>query len=207
MAQTPKSEFWSEVALPPVAGLVPGIYTLPTITISDKGLITDISSGGVALPVVNTVADLASVPDPFPGMSVVVVNNGNNKPAIYTYTTVPVADFVETASATHLNMLSVSFDSTASFPLLIAELKATTILKRVSLSVNTPFTTGTTFAVNDSNSTTWLPADRINAKAPNTFDIDLAGNDTPLGAGSHLYLILTGQIPVTGSGVVCIEYV
>lgn len=44
---TPKARYWEKTSLPIISGLVPGNYTLPTITVDEYGRITSASAGAM----------------------------------------------------------------------------------------------------------------------------------------------------------------
>jgi len=46
-SSTPKTRYWEKTSLPVISGLVPGNYSLPTITIDEYGRITNASAGAM----------------------------------------------------------------------------------------------------------------------------------------------------------------
>jgi hypothetical protein len=203
---TPKNRFWEEIVLPSIPGLVPGTYLMPTLTVNESGLITAVTASGASLPVVYTIADLPTITGLFAGMAAVVLDAGNGKPAIYTYSTTPSPNWIRTSSATSVNGLTTNFAYNSVFPLTVAQGISTTRWKKISITITTPFTAGTTFTVLDSNGGTWMNSSLINPQAVATYEADLSGNNTAAGAGTDLLLAPTG-VPVVGAGTIYVEFV
>lgn len=203
---TPKQDYWEQIVLPTIPGLVAGTYVNPEITVGDNGLVRSIADGVVHLATVENVSSLSTISSPDAGTIAVVLDDGMGNIVLYGYNLSPSPGWYQVTFPPALGAASTSFTHTSSSGLLCATVLPNTLWKRLVVTIKTPFTAGTGFSLVDSTAVTWMDSSLINAQAPGTYEYEILGNDTVCGLGTQLFLSRTGS-PSAGTGVVYVEYV
>jgi hypothetical protein len=202
---TPKQDYWEQIVLPAIPGLVAGTYTNPQISVSASGLVTAVAPSGAVLPIVSNIASLSTIPSPSAGAVAVVLDSGGGVPALFIYNTTPSPGWYQLTFPGQISAQSQSFTFSSTFPIQFKPVNQFTLWKRLSVTIKTGFTGGTTFSLIDSASVIWMPTTAVLPGAPGTYEFDLTGNDVAAGTGLIMNLVMGGA-PSVGSGTVYVEY-
>jgi hypothetical protein len=129
----------------------------------------------------------------FVGDDVFVVNVGLNR-----------AD-ITIQSANVQRYRQAAIDTTATIPLGVP-IQTNGIPRRVVVTINTPYDPGATIEVEDGLGTTIMPTTAVNPQLAGSYEFELPGNTTTVGAGGEQINVIVGGGPAAGDGVAEIFY-
>lgn len=211
---TEKKKHWQEVVFTPLVSN-PGTFQNPCITVNEYGLITSVMECSTAsFYVVDEPANLASIPLPSPGdIAIVRDESAGGDPdepeALYVFDADGAHSGWRKLASTqdlerHVDYRQGSF-GIASVTAIGTPVQVASIVKRVSVTITTPYTVGATVDIRDSGGTIYAPNSAINAQVAGTYVVEIPDNATPV-TGSALQALVGGG-PAAGAGFAFVEYV
>jgi hypothetical protein len=212
-----KDDYWLEVALNPT-GVAAGTYLTPQITIDKWGRITNAATGSVSsVPAVSTTAQLPSIASPSSGDLAVVLDDGSGNEEMYVWND---ANADVGSPLNRWKLLSNTGKQTTRKDYRQAVIDITTpqnigtvipdtgIIKRVSVTITTPYSGGATIEVQNGAAFVLMPFSSINPQLAGTYNEDLSGNvDDMVTLGSGQVTTIVGGVPGAGAGVVYIDWI
>ncbi len=212
-----KDAFWKNIALQP-SGVAAGTYNIPQLTIDENGIITAASGGTVStIPSVSTTAQLPTLIAPSNGDLAVVLDDGFGNEELYVWNSANpdlgsplnrwkrIATTASQSTRKDYRQAVLDFSSMQNIGTVIPD---GGVIKRVAVTITTPYTIGATVEVQNGVSFVLMPFSSINPQLAGTYIEDLSGNvDTMLTIGSGQIMTIVGGVPAAGAGVVYVDWV